>query len=111
MISDIEQLPDCTLVTLTGQLTGRVTTPLYDQILGQISDQRPRVLLDLSGVTYLSSAALRLLLLLYRVVDQRSGLMVLAGLSEEVYDILSITGFSDVFEVFPDRETARARLL
>ncbi|MCU0464219.1 MAG: STAS domain-containing protein [Anaerolineae bacterium] len=110
MISDIEQLPDCTLVTLTGSLTGRVTTPLYDQILGQIAPQRPRVLLDLSGVTYLSSAALRLLLLLYRVVDQRSGLMVLAGLSDEVYDILTITGFSDVFEVFPDREAARARL-
>ncbi len=110
MVLDVEQLPDCTLVALVGHLTGSVTAHIYDQILTQVQIKRPRVVLDLSGVTYLSSAAIRLLLSLYRVIDSRSGMMVLAGMSDEVNDILSITGFGDLFRTYKDRATAVALL-
>ncbi|MCU0474823.1 MAG: STAS domain-containing protein [Anaerolineae bacterium] len=110
MVLNIEQLSSCTIVSLGGQLNGRVTSTIYDQVLMQVQAHAPQVVLDLSGVTYLSSAALRLLLSLYRAIDQRRGRMMLAGMSEEVWDILSITGFADLFETYRDTATALARL-
>lgn len=110
MSLDVEQLPDCTIIALSGHLTGSVTSRIYEQILTHIKGQRPNVILDLAGVTYLSSAALRVLLLLYRLVDKREGRLVLAGMRDEVYDILSITGFSELFRTYPDRATALAML-
>jgi len=110
MVLDVEQLPDCTLVALVGHLTGIVTARIYDQLIPQLQTKHPRVVLDLAGVTYLSSAALRLLLSLYRVIDGRSGIMVLAGMTDEVNDILSITGFGDLFRTYKDRTTALAML-
>jgi len=110
MALNIEQRPDCTIISLVGQLTGSVTAPIHDQILTQIQYSHPRLILDLSAVTYLSSAALRLLLSLYRVIDELNGVMVLVGLSDEINDILSITGFSDLFRSYKDNATALASL-
>jgi anti-sigma B factor antagonist len=110
MALDIEKLPNCTVISLVGHLTGSITSRIYDQILTQVQAKQPRVILDLSGVTYLSSAALRLLLSLYRVIDSREGMLVLAGMSEDVNDILNITGFSDLFRSYKDRATALAML-
>lgn len=107
---DVEQLPDCTLIALVGHLTGNVTSRMYDQILNQVQEHRPRLILDLEGVTYLSSATLRMLLSLYRLIMSRDGVMVLAGMNEEVQDVLSITGFSDLFRTYKDRATALAML-
>lgn len=110
MSLEIEHRPDCTIVSLSGQLTGSLTSVISEQILSQIPPHNPRLILDLSGVTYLSSAALRLLLTMYRVIDQRAGTMVLAGMREEVWDILNITGFGELFPTYQDRTEAMARL-
>ncbi|HEX2621574.1 MAG TPA: STAS domain-containing protein, partial [Phototrophicaceae bacterium] len=63
------------------------------------------ILLDMSHVTYLSSAGLRMLLLLYRRIRENNGKMVLTGLTEEVADIMQITGFLDLFSTFDKRAT------
>lgn len=110
MNHDVEQLPDCTIVSLTGHLTGSVTSRIYEQVLTQVQENHPRLILDLAGVTYLSSAALRMLLGLYRVIDKRNGLMILAGMSEDVQDILDITGFNGLFRTYKDRAAALAML-
>jgi anti-sigma B factor antagonist len=59
----------------------------------------------MSHVTYLSSAGLRMLLLLYRRIRENNGKMVLTGLTEEVADIMQITGFLDLFSTFDKRAT------
>ena len=47
----------------------------------------------------MSSAGLRMLLLIYRQAQQKSGQIALVGLSEEIKDIMSVTGFLSYFTV------------
>ena len=65
-----------------------------------------RMVLELSGVNYMSSAGLRTLLLLYRSAHEQQGHVVLACVPESLQDVMSITGFLDYFELYPDLPTA-----
>lgn len=62
-----------------------------------------KILLDMSQVNYMSSAGLRILLMLYRTINEHVGYIVLAGLNEELIDVMSITGFLEFFTTVEDR--------
>ena len=47
----------------------------------------------MSGVEYMSSAGLRMLLSMYRQISRQNGGIVLVGLAEEIKDTMSVTGF------------------
>jgi anti-anti-sigma factor len=69
-----------------------------------------RLLLDLSGLEYISSAGLRVLMLAAREVKQHQGTLVLCSLQPVVQEIFEISRFNIVFKVYPDRRTALAQV-
>ncbi|MFQ5794623.1 MAG: anti-sigma factor antagonist [Candidatus Bipolaricaulia bacterium] len=85
-----------TVVQLTGELDGSTAPTAQEQILPLIQEGG-RILLDMTGVAYMSSAGLRMLLLLYRQTRSHNGRIALVGLSEEIQDTMSVTGFLDFF--------------
>ena len=96
---DIQQQQGITIVRLSGELD-RLTVPdLQDRLLPLIGPGC-KILLDMSQVTYMSSAGLRVFLLFYRRVDGENGRIVLSGLQEALYDTMSITGFLDFFQTY-----------
>lgn len=69
-----------------------------------------RLLVDLSGVPYVSSMGLRILLLAAKRLqgpDERFGL---SGLAPEVEKVMRLTGFSSILSIYPDRGSAIAAL-
>ena len=69
-----------------------------------------RLVLDLSGLEYISSAGLRVLMLASRDVKSRDGRLVVCGLQPIVKEIFEISRFNIVFNVLPDRTAALAEL-
>ena len=65
-----------------------------------------RVLVDLSGVDYVSSSALRVLLLLHRGLTRLGGVMKVCALTPFVAEVLETSNLSRVFDVFGSREAA-----
>jgi anti-sigma B factor antagonist len=63
-----------------------------------------RVILDMSKVTYVSSAGLRLFLLLNRKTVSSNGRIALMGLSEDIRDTMDITGFLAYFTLYDTLE-------
>jgi len=61
-----------------------------------------KILLDMSQVSYMSSAGLRILLMLYRTINDHVGHIVLVGLNEELIDVMAITGFLEFFVIAED---------
>ena len=53
--------------------------------------------MDLSHVGFMSSAGLRVMLLLHRQVSGGNGQVVLVGLSDEIKDTMTATGFLKYF--------------
>lgn len=86
--------------SIFGEITLGCCPELYNNIFSQIYTN-DSVVLDLSNVTYLSSAGIRKLLLLYRTIMNNGGQVVLVGLSNELQEMLHLTGFLEFFETHP----------
>ena len=60
---------------------------------------------DLAQINYVSSAGLRVLLMLAKSVDGKGSLRV-SGLNPQVQQVFDIAGFTKLFAIHPDRESA-----
>ncbi len=67
---------------------------------------RANVVLDLSGLEYVSSAGLSSILGAAKRVQARSGRLAVAGLKGLVKEIFAISGFETVLPTYTDVETA-----
>jgi anti-sigma B factor antagonist/stage II sporulation protein AA (anti-sigma F factor antagonist) len=78
--------------------------------LGRCAAGQDQLVLDLSGVDYISSAGLRVLMLARKQAKAQGGTLVVAALSPIVQEIFEIGRFTVVFEVFPSTREALARV-
>ncbi len=84
--------------TLTFTLEGRLdttTSPQLEAELKQSVGGVTELIFDFSGVEYISSAGLRVLLAAQKVMN-RQGSMKLTGVNENVLEVFEITGFIDI---------------
>ena len=68
------------------------------------------IVIDFSAVDYVSSAGLRLLLVAYRKVGAESRKLVLAGVKDEIVQVMSHTGFLPFFTLAPTADAALREL-
>jgi len=95
-------------VRLEGSLDGK-TAPEAREQLQRFLAANPKLILDLTNVDYLSSAGLRLLLVLYRELAARKGKLALLGVSQDIRTVMSHTGFLSFFTLVESAvEAARA---
>jgi anti-anti-sigma factor len=69
-----------------------------------------QLVLDLSGVDYISSAGLRVLMLARKQAKAQGGTLVVAGLESVVREIFEISRFTLVFDIFATVREALARI-
>lgn len=108
---EIEQrrLPRLDVLTLTGRIDA-VDSPKLQQAIEQLFDQgRFNILLDFSGVTYINSAALRVLVgARKRAHEQKRGDVRIVHLPERVRRVFDLVGFAGLFEIYDDMVEAVA---
>jgi anti-sigma B factor antagonist len=86
---------DVTVVQLAGELTALTAGDAQGKVLGLV-DPGGKMILDMSRVSFMSSAGLRMLLVLYRTISGRGGKILLVGLPEDIRTTMSLTGFLDL---------------
>ncbi len=96
---EIEEGAGVTVARLVGEMNSSTVEIVQNSLL-ELVQPGCKILLDMSGVTYISSVGLRALLLLYRQTSHEEGHIVLCGLTEMVYDTMFITGFLEFFETY-----------
>lgn len=98
-----------TVATLFGELDSR-TAPLVQERLLTLPEPDGKALLDMSGVGYISSAGLRALLMLYRQMAANDGRVALVALTENIKDVMTVTGFLEFFDDYDTLEEGLAAL-
>ncbi|HOZ29680.1 MAG: STAS domain-containing protein [Bacteroidales bacterium] len=93
------------VVIVEGSIDSNTSGELQTKIMGKISESN-NVILDLSKVDFISSAGLRVLLMVYRQIKVKNGKVVLVGISEEIKDVMTMTGFINYFEMTETIEEA-----
>lgn len=108
----IEESQHGSVAALT--VAGRIdttTAPHVEQSLGRAFDSGTHdLVVDLGRVDYISSAGLRVFLVLAKRMRERQGRLVLCSLTEPVRQVFDLAGFLPLFAVEPSRAAALARL-
>lgn len=101
---NIKTVEIVTVVELTGDVDASTAPYVKDKILPLFKSES-KILLDMTNVSYMSSAGLRMLLMLYRQASIQQVKLVLVGLGEEIADVMEITGFLNLFTTSATIET------
>ena len=86
--------------TLTVAPEGRLdtTAPKLEEELRGSVDGVSRLVFDLAKLEYISSAGLRVLLAMQKLMN-RQGAMLLRNVNEAVMEVFEVTGFSDILRI------------
>ena len=97
-----------TIVTIEGKLNKGNSEESRDQLRGVILDGGARLVLDLSGVTYVDSMALSVLVSALKLAREEGGDLVLLRPTPPVRSLLEVTRLDRIFHIFKDEESAAA---
>lgn len=96
---DLREAADATaVITISGELDSTSSDRVRDRLLSLIPCGGS-VRVDVSGLTYISSAGLRTLLLAYRQAQEGGTRIRLSGVRDEVRFVMSATGFLSLFDI------------
>ena len=82
----------------------------HDQINFAISSADKNIVLDLEGLEYISSAGLRIVLMVSKETRRVKSRFAVCSLSETVEQVFQISGFGKIMAIYDSREEAIARL-
>jgi len=94
-----------TVIAIIGNLDGNTATAAQEKILPHITPGCSLVF-DMEKCIYISSAGLRLLLVVAKQLNKVGGAGVYAALTQETSDIMKMTGFDNMFTSFPTLDEA-----
>lgn len=93
------------IVEIEGKLDGITSEEVQEKILPLITENKKFVFV-MSKCTYVSSAGLRVLLVIAKQMKNVNAKGVLCGLIEEVKDVMEMTGFDHIFNSYDSLEEA-----
>jgi anti-anti-sigma factor len=108
MDATVEQVGAVALVRVTGSVDGLTADSLQSTFREQLDAGASRVVADLSGVEYTSSAGLRTLLATMKLARQKGGDLRLAAVQPAVLRVLDLSGFTTILKLYPDAAAAIA---
>jgi anti-sigma B factor antagonist len=100
----VRAVDDVHVVEVQGELDAH-TSPVAQQQILSLVGPGSRILLDLTQVSFMSSAGIRMLLATHRSVKAGHATVALAGLSPDLKDTMSATGFLPYFAVYDTQES------
>ena len=96
------------VLPLKGEIDLHVSPSVTASLNSMIEKKPRRLVVDLSGVSYIDSAGLAALIGAMQKVEGYGGRFLLAGLQETVRSIFEISRLDQVFQIFPDADAALA---
>lgn len=100
-------LPDePNVLPLEGEIDLHVSPRVSASLAAMIEQKPPRLVVDLSKVTYLDSSGLAVLIEGMQNVEAYGGKFILAGIQDNVKPIFEIARLDQVFMIFPHVDAA-----
>jgi anti-anti-sigma factor len=94
--------------TLIIEIDGRLDTNNYQRLESRLSELiengAKKIILNCEKLIYLSSSGLRVLLVTFKKMKAVGGSFVLCSLTENISEVLEISGFNSIFTIFPHCE-------
>lgn len=99
---------DVVVARLAGRLDSGAAQSTEESFARVLAAGANRLAVDLSDLEYISSAGLRVLLVVAKKLGQTNGKIVLFGLGPRVQEVFAISGFDRIFTIQADAAAAVA---
>lgn len=106
----LEDVEGKTVIRLVGRLDAASSALLEKKAAELLASHQAKVVVDFSGVEYLSSAGLRLLLSLTKKWRAADGKLVFCCMNGEVLAVIKMAGFERILTIYPREKEALAAL-
>jgi anti-anti-sigma factor len=100
----VEEKGDVVVIRVNGRLDAASSPQLEKKVNSIIETGHFKLLLNMSGVDYLSSAGMRLMLSVSKKLKHLEGKVVACNLSEDVMEVIKMAGFHQVLELYSSEE-------
>lgn len=91
---------------IKGRLDSATAGDLDKSLQGLFGETGTRAIIDLGALDYISSAGLRVMLMLAKRAKQSQGRLILCSLSPHVREVFEISGFMKILETTTDQAAA-----
>lgn len=96
------------IVVAAGRIDTTTSGSVEDALRKVVDGGARSLLVDLGGVEYISSAGLRVFLVLAKRMRDLQGRLMLCGMTEPVRQVFQLAGFMPLFRVEPTQDAALA---
>lgn len=97
-------------ITITGELVLSTVVPMKDEIKNHLQGADLRAIVDLSGVDFVDSSGLGMLISWFKCVSEAKGRIVFAAITPYVKKIIKISKLDKIFLLADDVEQAKELL-
>jgi len=105
-----EQVGNISVVMASGRLDGIYSSAFANQVGELVTEANPKILIDFADIDFVTSAGLRALLLLVKKAKASGSVFALCGVNEQVREVLDVSGFPAMFNIYADRAEGIAAL-
>lgn len=98
------------VIAVRGEIHVTTAPRFAEHLTGAIESGKTAVVLDMTGVEFIDSTGLTVLLNGLRLVRQRHGRLALVCTNPTVLRLFQITNLDDTFDIFDDRPAAIAHV-
>jgi anti-sigma B factor antagonist len=106
LVINVSGMDNSSVVEVNGRVDSMSANQLGDALSNVIDDGHVKLVLDLSGVEYMSSAGLREIVTALKKVKRASGDLRLAQPSDRVREVLEMAGLDTIIRIFPTQGDA-----
>ena len=101
------QAGDVTILDLEGKITiGEGNVALRSAVRRLVQEGKKKVLLNLSGVSYMDSSGIGELVASHAAIRREDGQLKMLGLGDKIKELLVITKLLTVFDTYSDEPSA-----
>lgn len=97
-----------TILAVDGSLDAEETQILEARVLALLEAGETSLLFDFSGLDYINSSGLRVLVLAYQRLKKAAGKVAICGIKDYIQEVFEVSGYDRIFPLFPDRGQALA---
>jgi anti-anti-sigma factor len=105
---DSKHFDQMTVISIAGSIDALTAAAVTKYFKQELEGGHPRIVVDLSGVDFMSSAGLRALLAALKQSRQMSGDLCLAAAKPGVERVLKMSGFTSILRTYTTVDEAMA---
>jgi anti-sigma B factor antagonist len=111
MIITHQQQQNLDIVKLSGRLVMADAPEARESFKTIIENGSGHLIIDLSGLLFVDTSGLSVLISAYKLVRAKNGHMALCGIPSNVQALLELTRLNEIFELFTSTDAALAAAL